>query len=760
MDRNLENWLREKPIQPEEAGKESSQKMQDDVAALLGLPVAVYRGGRSVKDGSSAEEPAAERPYSETEPPAPSPEGDEILPSGEGERENRTYPSGPDEAERTEAPYEESRQDIRQNSGDDLQFLQDESVLPGEEDLLLSEQDEYPAPLVSPVERESSGKTGRGKRMAAAGMAAAAVAVGAYFLFGRESTGELVLKGREHSRGGDYAQALVYYNRAAEKNPLEFDALLGIAEALERLERKGEAVDAYYRCLQVAPGDPRVHAKLGFLFFSMSSYDNAIRSFQESVNFDPSDAAVFAGMGRAYEAKSDFVQAVSAFKKALDLQPSSEEYRTDLERAEKELSAQNEETERLERDILSKEKVLLGRAALGLGDLEESWNRFLQALDLMPDDHDALMGLGDVKKASGDMEGAAGFYRAVLEFHPGSSLAASALAEAEKALSALSPEAKPTEGKEKERVPETGNNAPVPPTAEKKVPDEKKAPKEEKNTPKDGMKTLKTPPSSPTPKKKPAPAVRPRQKGQPQAGQTRPAVQGSLPAYGEPSVTSSPAKPPRADKASPGREKGRRAAGVVGPSAEESPEALSGKGIEQLGRGNYSTAFSFFWKRMLLPPSPVSGASAESNRVFGGVPFSERRWRDITPVKEGPLEGHIPLSVPLPGGRETVPGWAAAKAPLIEAVALNPNEGAVYMNLAMSYILGRNEEGRTVVFGDRDEQEQAVYFSLLAHAWLRNGERANAALFLSAAKRRARGELLSHVLLLERFFLGKEKKGT
>ncbi len=49
MDRNLENWLREKPIQPEEAGKESSQKMQDDVAALLGLPVAVYRGGRSVR---------------------------------------------------------------------------------------------------------------------------------------------------------------------------------------------------------------------------------------------------------------------------------------------------------------------------------------------------------------------------------------------------------------------------------------------------------------------------------------------------------------------------------------------------------------------------------------------------------------------------------------------------------------------------------------------------------------------------------------
>lgn len=745
MDRNLENWLRGKPDQPEDAGNPSSRKMQRDVAALLGLPVAVYGAGPSGKDESSPDAAPTERPYSETESAAPPEAGS--VPSSREEAEDGVRSLEPDEAERAEGVYGENGQDESRSQGEDLPFLPEESVLPGKE--------EFSAPLVSPLERESPGTTGRKKRRAAVGMAAtaAAVVVGAYFLFGGESTRDLILKGREHSKGGDYVQALAYYKRAAKKNPLEFDALLGIAEALERLDRKGEAVDAYYRCLQVAPEDPLVHARLGFLFFAMSSYDNAIRSFQESVNFDPSDARVFAGMGRAYEAKGDFVQAVSAFKKALDLESSSEEYRSDLERAERALSVQNEEAEKLEREIAARERVLLGRAALGLGDLEESRNRFLQALDLVPDDHDALMGLGDAKKAAGDMEGAASYYRMVLKFHPASAIAAEALAEAEKALSAAVPDGKPNEGNVKGGSTETKHNVPAAHAAGKEPPRAKKEPKS-------GTTAPKTSHPSAVQQKKPAPTLRPSRKGQPQAERVRPEGRGSGAGTGRVAADYPPLTPRSYGKEFTGREKSLWAPASVSPAAGESPGALWGKGMEQLRRGNYSSAFSLFWKRMLLPSSLVSGASAESSRIFGGVPFSERRWRDITPVEEGPLAGNIPNSIPLPGTGGMSPGWAAAKAPLMEAVALNPEEGGVYLNLAMSYILRRKEEGRAVVFRDRDEEEQAVYFSLLAHAWLRNGERDKAALFLNAAKRRARGELLSHVLSLERFFLGKEKLGT
>ncbi len=310
MDRNLEQWLRGDPVQPETVGDSPSEGMADDVAALLGLPVALSRFKSAAGDdaGSSAGKVSDEKTPSGpdtlkpflTAEPFPPLEPEEIQFGGYFPRE--------DVHGEYEEPEEERGGNASPGSGYDV------SRRAGEEPGLAGQEESFFAPVL-PVEGQSSAKKGRGRKMAAAGMAAAAVAVGAYFLFGRESTGELLLKGREHSRGGNYAQALVYYNRAAERNPLELDALLGIAEALEGLDRKGEAVDAYYRCLQVEPGDPRVHGRLGFLLFSMSSYDKAIRSFQESVNFDPSNAGVFEGMGRAYEAKADYVQAVSAFKK-------------------------------------------------------------------------------------------------------------------------------------------------------------------------------------------------------------------------------------------------------------------------------------------------------------------------------------------------------------------------------------------------------------------------------------------------------------
>lgn len=746
MDRNLEQWLRGDPVQPETVGDSPSEGMADDVAALLGLPVALSRFKSAAGDdaGSSAGKVSDEKTPSGPDPLKPFLTAEPFPPLEPEEIQFGGYFPREDVHGEYEGPEAERGGNASPGSGYDV------SRRAGEEPGLAGQEESFFAPVL-PVEGQSSAKKGRGRKMAAAGMAAAAVAVGAYFLFGRESTGELLLKGREHSRGGNYAQALVYYNRAAERNPLELDALLGIAEALEGLDRKGEAVDAYYRCLQVEPGDPRVHGRLGFLLSSMSSYDKAIRSFQESVNFDPSNAGVFEGMGRAYEAKADYVQAVSAFKKALELDPSSEEYRSALVRVETALSQQNEEAERLERSILAKEKVLLGRGALALNDLDDSRNNFLQAVDLVPDDHDALMGLGDVKKAAGDMEGAAGYYRAVLEFHPDSSLAAAALAEAEKALSAAAQETKPTEGVKKGETPDAKNAGTAPP-ASTKSPEVKKKPKE-------GSKPQKTQPSSPVQKKKPAPAVRPRQKAQPQAMiQPPPAARDSLPGFSGRKAEGS-SELPKGKKLS-GGEKSWKTAKKGSPAADESPETLAGKGVEQFRRGNYSSAFSFFWKRMLLPSSRVSGTAGGDLLVFDGVPFSKGRWREIAPVENGPLEGNIPLSVPLPGSGDGPARWARDKVPLMEAVALNPKEGAVYLNLAMSYILGRKGEGQGIVFGERNEEEQAVYYSLLAHAWLRKGERDKAVLFINAAKRRATGELLGHVLSLESFFLGRERQET
>jgi tetratricopeptide (TPR) repeat protein len=738
MNTNWESWLRGENLQPEEAVNPSAESVGEDLAALLGLPVALSRAGRTAVPASSDEEQAVDKTI-------PVPEQPELFPETENFESKRSPDDAgtPDDTFRThETPDEAAASEYRGQR--QLHADAESPEIQTNKKNALPEKGESASLFDSPAGK-SAESLPRTKKMAALGMAAAVVAVGAYFLFGRESPEELVMRGREHSRGGDYAQAFVYFNRAAEKDPMVFEALLGMADSLERLGRKGEAVDAYYRCLQVAPKSALVYARLGFLLSSMSSYDNAIRAFQESVNFDPSNAEVFKGMGSAYEAKGDYVQSVSALRNAFALQPSSEELRKDLERAEKTLSEKNEEAERQERDVLAKEQVLLGLSSLGLGDFEESREHFQQALEFVPDDHDALMGLGDVNKASGDMENAAGYYRAVLQLHPDSARAASALAETEKASSGPLPEGKHKAGDEKNAPADEIRKSPASLKPEKAPSSEKK---ETKNSTKQSKPAV--------PQKQPAPFKRPRQGKNLQAGRGAP-----------PKVSATVQKTPpeqirghvfHANQNFHGNKDAslRQERRPVTLQSGESAEALSNKGLEQLEKGNYSLAFSFFWKRILVPSSQLSGTSAEKPPLFGGVPFSGQRWRDINPVKEGPLSGNIPLSVPLPGSGEKLPGWAAGKAPLLEAISLNPEEATVYLNLAMSYIL-QKEEAENAASGMHFEEDQAVFFSLLAHAWLRNGERDKAALFLNAAKRRARGEMLTHVLSLERFFLGREK---
>lgn len=671
MDKNLESWLRGSRL--ETGAPAPSPVKGSDQAALLGLPVAPLSPGHTGPLSPEEEEGRI------SSPDLAEPEQDLLIRSFEDEEK---------------LPEEAVSEPVQPAAGAPASL----PAVNGEGENV-GQTAEYVIP-VSPrlfAERRKAA-AGRGKKFAAAGFAAAVIAAGAWMLFGRENADDLLARGRELYGGGDYEGALNYYTRAAEKNPAMAEALLGVADALERLDRRGEAVDAYYRCLQAAPGDPLVHLKLGFLFLTMGSYENALRSFHESVNFNPADARAFSGMGRAYEAGGDYAQAVSAYRKALDLSPSNED-RDALKRTEGELSRQNEEAEKRRRDILVRENVLRGRSALSLGDFEEAKNFLLKALDLTPGDHDALIAMGDLNRTSGDLAAAADYYRAALAFHPDSLRAASALAEVEKTgaqiqgAKQVSEEVTPAE---KPQALHTGDEAP---RADQHV---------QKNAVSPGIKPKTAPPRAPA-------------------------------------VTKRPSALPR-------------------PSAVKKPPAVSAQGdVKHSARADSKKerkppSFSRFWKEML-----ASSESPEKGKVAAlplkSTPFSEGRWRDITPVSDGPLGRGIPIEIALPGAVKQPPGWAADKEALVEAIKINPGDRSVYLNLALSYLLqieNEKKDGKTV----NNEEEKAVYYSLLAHAWLKKGERDKAAIFMNAAKLRARGELLEKVIALERAFMGRNSKGT
>ncbi|MGI6784963.1 MAG: tetratricopeptide repeat protein [Aminivibrio sp.] len=731
MDKSLESWLRGEPGAA--GGAPVTPRPDADQASLLGLPVA----------------PLSSR-LTELSSPDLTPSEQEIVipvdagPDGETEAE-------PEVRRETEREQEaELKLELTEEKKPDPKPALEEAVLFSASDQPVQTSGggsvRHTPPKISAAvprlfgEKRKTDRTGKGKKLAAAGFfTAAAIAAGAWIISGRETAGDLLAKGKELRSGGDYEGALEYYSRAAAKKPDLSEAYLGIAEALEGLGRKGEAVDAYYKCLQLDHENPVVHSKLGFLFLSMSSYENALRSFHESANYNPDNGLVFAGMGEAYEAREDYAQAVSAYRKALDIMP-SDENRTALERVEKQLSRQNEEAEKRQRDILVKENVLNGRSALSLGDFEGSRNFFLKALDLLPGDHDVLMGMGDLNEAEGDHRAAADYYRAVLDFYPDSVLAARALAEVEKALTGPAGEDVSEElisgdvEVKGQTARENGEGS------EKVEPSIDKKPSATAAASSDGIeKATGEPPSTPE-KTAPAPLV-PSGKGK---------VTSAVKPASAPKDSGRAVKPGRPATSAP-------AARQIASLPQAGAKKLPASGAERLERGDYPAAFSLFWNEMLTPAPDRPAGKPAAVAPVKNAPFSEGRWRDITPVQKGPLGGGLPLAVTLPGGGKTAPRWAEDKAALIEAIRINPEDQPVYVNLALSYLLQKEEEKKagTVI---KTEEEKAVWFSLLAHAWLKRGERDKAAIFLNAAKLRAEGNVQEQIASLEKLFAGRYRQ--
>lgn len=750
MSMDWESWLREASLSPEEKKREVPQNIEEDKAVLLDLPLALVNLPK--KRISSSE---STNILENTQPLVQLPP------------EEETAHAAVEEDTKDASPELVVRSFVSGVTLEEEALVQKSPVIERDPDAFLEEppapffqltKEIIAEPSVCPEKEKKGKRERRRKRVLAVGVATA-VAAGVYFFFGRDNFQELLSKGERLYGNGEYVQALSYYTRATEKEPMILDAFLGLARTLERLDRKGEAVDAYYRCLQMAPENPYVHARLGFLLYSLSSYENAIRSFQESVKFDPSNGEVFAGMGRTYEAKGDYAQAVFAYKKALEIDSTLSGVKEDFERAEKILSEKNEEAERNKRAVFSKEQVLLGRTALGLGDFQEGETHFLRALDLVPDDHDALMGLAEAKKASGDFAGAAVIYKAVLKIHPDSEQARSAL------QSLMAPSGKITNRKNRGN----GENGGKKPNGTKTAPSSevrKNGPAQKNNSlTANGMKGKKN--LTPKPGKRPGQKIH--MKEQPQAHSVASSVLLAA-REGKIVLAVSPSSKKKNDASLLTASKTLNEAGEFAEAVEKAsaalllshaPEALSNLGYAYLGLKNYSSAFSAFWRRILLSPAQSAGESFEPP-VFGGVPFQGKQWKDFSPVADESLPRGLPFSIPLPEFSGEVPSrFLFNKTALLEAMDLNPQECSLYMNLAMSYIFLKKEEEKKrgnllVPTMERynEEGEEALYLSLLAHAFFRRGETEKAFFFLDAAKERAREEILRFVLSLE-YFLGE-----
>lgn len=102
---------------------------------------------------------------------------------------------------------------------------------------------------------------------------------------------DLVGKGNTAVQEGDYQTALDYYHQAEVERPETPELEYNIAGALYHDEKYEEAVDKLQKSLVLEDvnKEASAHYNLGNVYYRMGDFQNAIRSFQRSLELTPED---------------------------------------------------------------------------------------------------------------------------------------------------------------------------------------------------------------------------------------------------------------------------------------------------------------------------------------------------------------------------------------------------------------------------------------------------------------------------------------
>jgi tetratricopeptide (TPR) repeat protein len=177
-------------------------------------------------------------------------------------------------------------------------------------------------------------------------------------------------------------ESITHLHRAIELKPDYAEAYYNLGTALERLERRDEAVAAYDRALALAPGERRVlqrraaathdraSARLeeGVRHENAGRFEDARLAYEAAARVDGARADVHRSLGRIYQRLGRADEAIAAYQRALQADSSSFESHNDL-------------------------GVLLAQS----GRIAEAVHHFRQAVTLRPSDPDARRNLAQAE---------------------------------------------------------------------------------------------------------------------------------------------------------------------------------------------------------------------------------------------------------------------------------------------------------------------------------------------------------------------------
>lgn len=242
------------------------------------------------------------------------------------------------------------------------------------------------------------------------------------------SVDELRRRARACSGTGDDEGAANNWRQVLSARYDDAEAAHGLGLALERLGRITEALDAFRRACEHAPGSQGFMLSLGGALFKQGRHAEASTVFGDVLALSGTNLEALLGRGRSLKALGRHDEALNAFDRALSAQPDNVEglfekgvLLLDMKRGDA--------AEEPFRRILRAQPDHKG-AALGLGKILHEVRRYREAVEILrktvvshPDDFGAWLDLGAAALGSREYPISVDAYRMALQINPASPVA-------------------------------------------------------------------------------------------------------------------------------------------------------------------------------------------------------------------------------------------------------------------------------------------------------------------------------------------------
>jgi tetratricopeptide (TPR) repeat protein len=207
------------------------------------------------------------------------------------------------------------------------------------------------------------------------------------------------------------------------KYPESHRAHNNLGLALERQDRRQEAIPHYRRALELDPRAAQVHNNLGHALAEAGRHEEALRHLERALRLNPSAAAAHNNMGVALVEEGRIPEALRHYAEALRIDP-------DFARAHYNSAVALEEQGRFDEATRHYREALraapdfapahnnLGRALSRRGDREGALRHFREALRIDPGSSEAHNNLGLALAHGGDFAGALRHYAEALRIRP------------------------------------------------------------------------------------------------------------------------------------------------------------------------------------------------------------------------------------------------------------------------------------------------------------------------------------------------------